>query len=93
MNVTVKSFEVLFGIAGWYTFIAVWYAFIREAVAITQRVRYNKTHKYKVFLISIGDIPYFLIEFFLLPLLAVRWVTKRLTLRRKSSIPQNKHDA
>jgi len=66
---TTRLFEVLLA-------LAVWYAFIREAVAIMQRVRYNKTHRYKVFLVNIYDIPYYMIEFFLLPYIAVRWLKK-----------------
>ena len=53
------------------------YAYARALRTIIQRYLHNKTHRRKVFLVTMADIPYFLVEFFLVPIIVVRWLRKK----------------
>ncbi|HEX7723023.1 MAG TPA: hypothetical protein VF397_12745 [Pyrinomonadaceae bacterium] len=49
--------------------LAAIYALIRLLWYIPQRVKYNRTHRQSILVVSMGDVPYFFVEFFLLPYL------------------------
>ena len=53
------------------------YAYVRALFVIIARVKYNKTHRGKVWLVSMEDIPCLMIEFFCLPYLAVRGLSRK----------------
>jgi hypothetical protein len=64
----------------WYEVVlvvAAYYAFARAFWTIIQRWLHNRTHKRKVYLVTMADIPYFLFEFFRLPVITVRWLRNR----------------
>jgi len=54
-----------------------YYAYARLLFIIIQRWRYNKSHNRKVFMVSMFDIPSLMIEFFMLPVIAIKWIKKR----------------
>ena len=52
------------------------YAFLRLLYMIVRRIQYNRSHR-PIWVVSMGDIPYFFFEFFGLPYLIVRWLLTR----------------
>ncbi len=52
MNQTEQWFYWIIGLAGIY-------ALLRLLWFIPQRLKYNRTHRIKVWVVSMGDIPYF----------------------------------